>query len=76
MQKPSSSIILFTTPGKVNNGKPDERTTLFWNPYVKTDPNGNTTIEFYTNDTDQVDYDIDIEGLDLQEPHIVIDKKL
>ena len=57
---------VYDTPEKINNGKPDERTTLFWNPYVKTDPNGNTTIEFYTNDTDQVDYDIDIEGLDLQ----------
>ena len=54
---------VYDTPEKINNGKPDERTTLFWNPYVKTDPNGNTTIEFYTNDTDQVDYDIDIEGI-------------
>lgn len=54
---------VYDTPEKVNNGKPDERTTLYWNPYVKTDPNGNTTIEFYTNDTDQVDYDIDIEGI-------------
>ena len=57
---------VYDTPEKVNNGKPDKRTTLYWNPYLKTDPNGNTTIEFYTNDTDQVDYDIDIEGLDLQ----------
>ena len=54
---------VYDTPEKINNGKPDERTTLFWNPYVKTDPNGNTTIEFYTNDTDQADYDIDIEGI-------------
>ena len=57
---------VYDTPEKINNGKPDERTTLFWNPYLKTDQNGNTTIEFYSNDTDQVDYDIDIEGLDLQ----------
>ena len=54
---------VYDTPEKINNGKPDERTTLFWNPYLKTDQNGNTTIEFYSNDTDQVDYDIDIEGI-------------
>ena len=54
---------VYDTPEKVNNGKPDKRTTLYWNPYLKTDPNGNTTIEFYSNDTDQVDYDIDIEGI-------------
>ena len=42
---------------------PDKRTTVYWNPYLKTDQNGNTTIEFYSNDTDQVDYDIDIEGI-------------
>ena len=31
---------------------------------MKTDPAGAATIEFYTNDTEQADYDITIEGLD------------
>ena len=54
---------VYDTPEKVNDGNSDNRTTLYWNPYVETDPDGNTTIEFYTNDTDQADYDIDIEGI-------------
>ena len=54
---------VYDTPEKVNDEKSDKRTTVYWNPYVKTDPDGNTTIEFYTNDTDQADYDIDIEGI-------------
>ena len=55
---------VYDTPEKVNNEiMPDKRTTVYWNPYLKTDQNGNTTIEFYSNDTDQVDYDIDIEGI-------------
>ena len=41
---------------------PDKRTTVYWNPYLKTDQNGNTTVEFYSNDTEQADYDITIEG--------------
>ena len=54
---------VYDTPEKVNDEKSDKRTTVYWNPYVETDPDGNTTIEFYTNDTDQADYDIDIEGI-------------
>ena len=54
---------VYDTPEKVNDENSDNRTTLYWNPYVETDPDGNTTIEFYTNDTDQADYDIDIEGI-------------
>ena len=55
---------VYDTPEKANNGMPDERTTLYWTPYMKTDPAGAATIEFYTNDTEQADYDITIEGLD------------
>lgn len=54
---------VYDTPEKANNGMPDERTTLYWNPYMKTDPVGAATIEFYTNDTEEADYDITIEGL-------------
>ena len=54
---------VYDTPEEIDNGTPDERTTLYWNPYVETDSGGNTTIEFYTNDSEQADYDITIEGL-------------
>ena len=54
---------VYDTPEKVNNEiMPDKRTTVYWNPYLKTDQNGNTTVEFYSNDTEQADYDITIEG--------------
>ena len=57
---------VYDTPEKIDDGKPDKRTTLYWNPYLKTDQNGNTTVEFYSNDTEQADYDITIEGLNPQ----------
>lgn len=31
--------------------KPDHRRTLYWNPNVKTDENGNASIQFYNNST-------------------------
>lgn len=31
--------------------KPDRRRTLYWNPNVKTDKNGNASIQFYNNST-------------------------
>lgn len=38
---------------------PDNRTTLYWNPSVKTDKNGNATIVFYNSDiTKSIDVDI------------------
>jgi hypothetical protein len=30
--------------------KPDYRNTLFWDPQIRTDVNGNTTVDFYTSD--------------------------
>jgi len=33
-----------------NNPKPDYRTTLYWNPSIKTDKNGIATFEFFTSD--------------------------
>ena len=55
---------VYDTLEKIDHGIPDERTTLFWNPYLKSDPDGKTTLEFYTNGSEQSDYDITIEGLD------------
>ena len=57
---------VYDTPEKIDNREPDKRTTVYWNPYVETAPDGNIAIEFYMNDTEQADYDITIEGLDLQ----------
>ncbi|MDU8958794.1 MAG: hypothetical protein E7G31_21470, partial [Bacteroides sp.] len=31
--------------------KPDHRRTLYWNPNIKTDENGNASIQFYNNST-------------------------
>ena len=54
---------VYDTPEKIDNGSPDNRTTVYWNPYVETAPDGTAAIEFYTNDTEQADYDITIEGI-------------
>ena len=54
---------VYDTPEKIDNSEPDKRTTVYWNPYVETDSGGSTTIEFYTNDSEQADYEITIEGL-------------
>ncbi len=42
--------------------KPDIRTTLYWNPKVLTDKNGEVELEFYTDDKRSV-YKIDVQGL-------------
>lgn len=41
---------------------PDFRNTLYWNPSVKPDKNGNVRTEFYASDIVS-DYEIDIEGI-------------
>ncbi len=41
----------------------DDRTTLLWEPYLDTGPDGKSSIEFYTSDLEG-DYSIIVEGMD------------
>ena len=41
---------------------PDYRATLYWNPSVTTDKNGNATIEFFNSDTAK-QMQLSIEGM-------------
>ncbi|MDD3033564.1 MAG: MG2 domain-containing protein [Bacteroidales bacterium] len=41
---------VYDTEELYTNPKPDYRTTLYWNPSIKTDRNGIATFEFYTSD--------------------------
>jgi len=47
---------------KINDPKPDLRTTIFWKPNVLTDDDGNINLDFYTAD-DPATYSVVIEGL-------------
>lgn len=47
---------------KVNNGKKDCRTTVYWKPNVKTDKTGKAYIEFYQSDIAD-DFEVVIEGM-------------
>jgi len=42
--------------------KPDLRTTIYWNPTLRTDSTGTMTIKFYTADKPN-DYNINLEGI-------------
>lgn len=54
---------VYDTPEKLANKKLDNRTTLYWNPYLQTGPDGKSEIEFYSGDSDNPKYDITIEGI-------------
>ena len=54
---------VYDTPERVNNPRPDNRTTLYWNPYVQTDTTGNGFVEFYTDDREDAELEITIEGI-------------
>ena len=47
---------------KEHGTRPDHRTTLYWNPKVKTDDNGQATIRFYASDISRR-YLITLEGI-------------
>ncbi len=53
---------VYDTEELYNNPKPDYRTTLYWNPSIKTDKNGVATFKFYTSDYDNP-FVIRIEGI-------------
>ncbi len=40
----------YDKPEIKDNPTPDLRTTIYWNPIIKTDKNGKATVEFYTAD--------------------------
>jgi hypothetical protein len=63
VEKPSG----FTSPDYSNERNrisriPDLRNTLYWNPSVKTDRNGEAEIEFWTSDLPG-NYSIKIQGI-------------
>ncbi len=41
---------VYDTPEMYNTSKPDYRTTIYWNPAIKTDEKGLAKFEFYTSD--------------------------
>ncbi|MBQ9656249.1 MAG: hypothetical protein IJV38_09555 [Prevotella sp.] len=49
-------------PDPAQKTRPDHRTTLYWNPAVKTDADGHATIHFYTSDVSKR-YLITLEGV-------------
>ncbi|MDO4736316.1 MAG: hypothetical protein Q4B21_04800, partial [Bacteroidia bacterium] len=49
------------TPERLKSKAKDNRITLYWNPAVKLDENGEATISFYTSDSDS-EYRIEVEG--------------
>jgi len=53
---------------------PDLRNTLYWNPSVKTDKNGEADIEFFASDAEGV-YTINIQGISADGEKISVNKK-
>ncbi len=51
----------YDTPERLKSKAKDNRITLYWNPAVKLDENGEATISFYTSDSDS-QYRIEVEG--------------
>ncbi len=60
---------VYDTEELYNNPKPDYRTTLYWNPSIKTDKNGVATFKFYTSDYDNP-FIIRIEGNTVDDRYI------
>lgn len=52
---------VYETPEQVAD--PDLRTTLYWNPCVRTDTLGRSGVVFYTDDSGKADYELTIEGV-------------
>ncbi len=51
----------YDTPEALKKKGADNRITLYWNPAVKLDENGEATISFYTSDSDS-NYRVEVEG--------------
>ncbi|HJB84932.1 MAG TPA: hypothetical protein IAA13_05435 [Candidatus Alistipes merdigallinarum] len=54
---------IYDTPERADNPHPDNRTTLYWNPYVQTDTAGKSFVEFYSDDREDAELEITIEGV-------------
>lgn len=54
---------VYDTPERRDDSKPDKRTTLYWNPCVRTDSTGRARVSFYTDDSPAPQYDVTIEGV-------------
>ena len=52
---------VYNTEEEYNNHIPDYRNTLYWNPNVKVDANGTSSISFYTSDEKGL-YSVIVEG--------------
>ena len=52
----------YETEAQRNNGQPDLRTTIYWNPNVKISTAGEVAIDFFTSD-DSTNYSVVIEGI-------------
>ncbi len=50
-------------PKNINSKQPDLRSTIYWNPEIKTDANGNALVEYYNADNTGT-YKMIIEGMD------------
>ena len=55
------SFPVYETEEEYNNHIPDYRNTLYWNPNVKVDANGTSSISFYTSDETGL-YSVIVEG--------------
>ncbi|MBQ0057061.1 MAG: hypothetical protein KBT20_05320 [Bacteroidales bacterium] len=51
----------YDKPGTIDNS--DQRSTLYWNPALRTDDDGTAMFEFYTNDASGTTLTIAIEGI-------------
>ncbi|MCC8170745.1 MAG: hypothetical protein LIP00_02970 [Parabacteroides sp.] len=52
----------YAAAAQKNSEQPDLRTTLYWNPRIRTDADGTATVEFYSADTPTT-YSVVLEGI-------------
>ena len=63
IQKPENFYVpKYEIDSIMNSSKQDLRTTIYWNPSLQTDANGNIHLKFYTAD-EMNDYSIVLEGI-------------
>jgi hypothetical protein len=65
----------YSDPQMKKSRVPDFRNTLYWNPSMQTDKNGNARIEFWSSDF-VTDYEINIQGMTENGQPISVKKRL
>ena len=60
--KPNVEFFSPQYPNPAQKTRPDHRTTLYWNPKVKTDEEGRATVRFYASDISRR-YLVTLEGV-------------